>query len=176
MGRPVGCVAHQPLTFHPVMMLYPPSPRKGLCADDSFPALSWLLLWAPPPPSCPQERLGSDHLDVWALPTGQGGSAGGWLLPAPSPLPPGLPCCFCAKVSQSPLPALSLGLPPQPQRPSCPTPTQRIYASAQDVGLMCVSESSMYLCLHSIHATQAGEAHPWTWSVSNLVSCPQCPS
>lgn len=72
----------------------------------------------------------------------------------------GLPCCFCAKVSQSP-PALSCVLPPQPHLPSCPTPTQRIFVSAQDVGLICVSESSMYLCLRSIHATQANEAYPW---------------
>lgn len=159
MGRPV--VAHQPLTFHPVMMLYPPSPRKGLCADDGFPALSWPPLRALLPPSCPQERLGSDHLDVWALPRGQGGSVGGWLLPAHT-LSPGLPCCFCAKVSQSlppcPIPWASTSA----SSPLPPHPHPKNYASAQDVGLVCVSESSMHLCLRSIHATQAGEAHPWT--------------
>jgi hypothetical protein len=78
----------------------------------------------------------------------------------PSPLSLGLPCCFCAKVSQS-LPALSCVLPPQPHPPSCPTPTQRIYASAQDVGPICVSPACT--CVpRSIPAAQADEAHPWT--------------
>lgn len=82
---------------------------------------------APSPPSCPRKRLGSDHLDVWALPTGQGGSEGGRLLPAPT-LSLGLLCCFCAKVSRSlsvqfcvlpPRPHLPL-LPPAPPRPTPP--------------------------------------------------------
>lgn len=73
------------------------------------------------PPSCPLKRLGSDHLDVWALPRGQGGTEGDRLLPAPT-LSPGLLCCFCAKASQS-LPVLFYVLPPLPHLPSCPCPT-----------------------------------------------------
>lgn len=74
----------------------------------------------PLPPSCPLKRLGSDHLDVWAPPRGQGGTEGDWLLPAPT-LPLGLLCCFCAKTSQS-LPVLFYVLLPLPHVPSCPCP------------------------------------------------------
>jgi hypothetical protein len=89
-----------------------PPPRKGPC---------WWLLpcseFALPPPSCLQERLGSDHLDVCALP-GEGG---------------------CQQDTHA-------AVVPRLASPSLPYPvcfhlilTQRIYVSAQDVGLIFVS-------------------------------------
>lgn len=53
-----------------VIMLCPLSPR-GLRGDDLSPALFFLFSQGCPLPStCPLKRLGSDHLDVWALPRG----------------------------------------------------------------------------------------------------------
>lgn len=92
---------------------------QGLCDDDLSPALFFLCnQGCPLPPSCLLKRVGSDHLDVWALPRGQGGSEGDRLLPAPT-LSPGLLCCFRAKASQS-LPVLFCVLPPPP--PLLPPP------------------------------------------------------
>lgn len=102
-------------------MLCPLSPNC-LCGNDLFPILFFLFSQGCPlPPSFPLKRLGSDHLDVWALPRGQGGLEGDRLLPDPT-LSLGLPCCFCAKASQS-LPILFCVLPPLPHLPSCFCPT-----------------------------------------------------
>lgn len=71
--------------------------------SDLSPALFFLSCQGcPSPPSWPLKRLGSDHLDVWALPRGWGGGdqrEAGYFLPPT--LSTGLLCCFCAKVSQS---------------------------------------------------------------------------
>lgn len=120
-GKPYS-VGHQTLAFHPLSELLCPLSPKGPHSDDLFPSLFFLFSQGCPlPPSCPLRRLGSDHLDVWALPRGQGGSEGDWLLPAPT-LSLGLLCCFCAKASQS-LPILFCELPPLTHLPSCPCPT-----------------------------------------------------
>lgn len=84
----------------------------------------------------------------------------------PPPLSRACHAAFVPRLASLSLPypvcfPLSLIFPPAP-----PPPKESV--SAQDVGLICVSESSMYPCLRSIHATQADEAHP------NLVSRPQC--
>lgn len=105
-------------------LLCPLSFPKVPIVMTSPPSLFFLFSQGCPlPPSCPLRRLGSDHLDVWALPRGQGGSEGGQLLPAPT-LSLGLLCCFCAKASQS-LPILfcELELLSLPHLPSCSCPT-----------------------------------------------------
>lgn len=117
-------LATRPSLFGPssVAARCPLSPQ-GPCGDGLSRALFFLFSQGfPLPPSCPLKRLGSDHLDVWALPRGQGGSEGGQLLPAPT-LSPGPLCCFCAKikVSQS-LPVLFCVLPPTPHHRHAPAP------------------------------------------------------
>lgn len=130
-----------------------PLSPQGPRGDDLSPALFFLFSQGfPLLPSCPLKRLGSDHLDVWALPRGQGGSEGGQLLPVPT-LSPGPLCCFCAKikVSQS-LPDLFCVLPPTPHHLPCPCPTppQRIEMSAQDMGPICVNPACPCVTLVSL--------------------------
>lgn len=147
-------LATRPSLFGPssVAAHCPLSPQ-GPCGDGLSHALFFLFSQGfPLPPSCPLKRLGSDHLDVWALPRGQGGSEGGQLLPAPT-LSPGPLCCFCAKikVSQS-LPVLFCVLPPTPHHPPCPCPTppQRIEMSAQDMGPIYVNPACPCVALVSL--------------------------
>lgn len=126
----------------------------------SLPPWSFSLVRAAPLPlSCPLRRLGSDHLDVWALPRGQGGSEGGLLLPAPT-LSPGLLCCFCAKASQS-LPILFCELPPLLHLPSCPCPTTSPKNSNVSSGYGAnLCESSMSLFCPSVPSTRANQRPP----------------
>lgn len=94
----------------------------------------------PLPPSFPMKRLGSDHLDVWALPRGQGGLEGGRLLPDPTLSPRACCAAFVPRLA-SPFPSCSacfrlcLISPPA----SAPPPPQRSEMSAQDMGPICVS-------------------------------------
>ena len=79
-------LATRPSLFGPssVAARCPLSPQ-GPRGDGLFHALFFLFSQGfPLLPSCPLKRLGSDHLDVWAPPRGQGGSEGGQLLPAPT--------------------------------------------------------------------------------------------
>lgn len=116
------CWSPDSFTFHPLSSCSALSPLKvSILMASPRPCSVSRGRAAPSPPSCPRKRLGSDHLDVWALPRGQGGSEGGRLLPAPT-LSLGLLCCFCAKVSRS----LSVQFCVLPRRlisHSCPCPT-----------------------------------------------------
>ena len=96
-------LATRPSLFGPssVAAHCPLSPQ-GPCGDGLSHALFFLFSQGfPLPPSCPLKRLGSDHLDVWALPRGQGGSEGGQLLPAPT-LSPGPLCCLASPARLAP--------------------------------------------------------------------------
>lgn len=176
-GRPSGpgkreareprCVGHQTLLHFILLIMLCPLAPKGLRGDDLSPALFFLLRQGPLPPSCPPKRLGSDHLDVWALPRGQGGSEGGRLLPAPT-LSLGLLCCFCAKVSQS-FSVQFCVLPPLPHLPSCPCPTlpspkNRNVSSGYGANLC---ESSMSLSRPPVPSAQANWRPPLN-SVASL--------
>lgn len=77
-----------PLMSSSIITICPLAPR-GLRGDDLSPLSFLFSQGCSLPPSCLLRRLGSDHLDVWALPREQGGS-GGRLLPGP-PFPQA--CC-----------------------------------------------------------------------------------
>lgn len=110
---PASRVAFHPLSIRPSL-----SPAGSPCLTSSLPL----------PPSCPLKRLGSDHLDVWAL---QGDREGqreaGCFLPPPCPRAAVL-LCANANVSQSlpspPFPPLPS--PPVPSLPFCVLPTSPI--------------------------------------------------
>ena len=135
--------------------LCPQGPR----GDDLSPALFFLFSQGfPLPPFCPLKRVGSDHLDVWALPRGQGGSEGGsCFLPPPFPqahcaafvprlrLASSFPSCFCV-----------LPLTPHRLPCPCPTPPQRNEMSAQDMGPIYVNPACP-LCCPSVPSTRASQ-------------------
>lgn len=129
--------------------LCPQGPR----GDDLSPALFFLFSQGfPLPPSCPLKRVGSDHLDVWALPRGQGGSEGGSCF-----LPPPFPQAHCAAFVPrlrlaSSFPSCFCVLPPTPHRPPCPCPTppQRNEMSAQDMGPIYVNPACPSVALVSL--------------------------
>lgn len=152
------CWPPDPRISSSIIMLCPLSP-KGLRGDDLSPALFFLFSQGCPlPPSCPLKRLGSDHLDVWALPRGQGGSEGDWLLPAPT-LSLGLLCCFCAKANPFPFCSMCFRLclisPPAPA--PLPPPKNSNVSSGYGANLC---ESSMSLFHPSVPSARADQRPP----------------
>lgn len=118
----------------------------------ALPPCSFSLVRAAPLPlSCPLRRLGSDHLDVWALPRGQGGSEGGRLLPAPTLSPQACCAAFVPRLA-NPFPPCSVSFrlcfisPPAP----APPPPQRIEMSAQDMGPIYVNPACPSFALLSL--------------------------
>lgn len=135
--------------------LCPQVPR----GDDLSPALFFLFSQGfPLPPSCPLKRVGSDHLDVWALPRGQGGSEGGSCF-----LPPPFPQAHCAAFVPrlrlaSSFPSCFCVLPPTPHRPYMPLPhtsPKKQNVSSGYGANPC--ESSMSLCRPSVPSTRASQ-------------------
>lgn len=167
------------------MCCWPPDPRgsssitmrcplfpKGLRGDDSPPTPNLFSLFSqglPLPPSCPPKGLGSDHLDVWALPRGQGGSEGGWPLPAPTLSPRACCAAFVPRLA-NPFPSSSGVLPSPPHLPSCPCPTppQRIEMSAQDMGPVCVNPACPSVA-PSVPSTWASQRPPCPMASSSCL-------